>query len=116
MKIKTALGEYPLSELAAYEIERGPVKIHRYNSAKEVRIEADLIDPYEPVPPIINQVRQTIIPELLVKYPGIRVQYQGQKKDRDEAIRWFRLAAENGDRKAGASLAILEESAPGAMN
>ncbi|MCD4681262.1 MAG: efflux RND transporter permease subunit [Bacteroidales bacterium] len=86
MKIKTVLGEYPLSELATYTIERGPVDIKRFNGAREVRIDADLDDPFEPVPPIIEKIRTEIIPQILVKYPGIKVEYQGQQRDSDEAM------------------------------
>ena len=60
MKIKTAVGEYPLSELVSYSLERGPVSIQRYNGSKEVRVEADLVDPYEPVPPILKRESEII--------------------------------------------------------
>lgn len=96
MRIKTQAGEFPLQELAAYDIERGPVNINRYNMSREVRVEADLVDPYEPVPPILDQIRQTIIPDMQAKYPGVRVAYQGQQKDTNEAtgemIRYFGIA------------------------
>jgi len=36
MRIKTPLGEYPLSELATYTIDRGPVSIKHYNSSREI--------------------------------------------------------------------------------
>ncbi|MGD8781148.1 MAG: efflux RND transporter permease subunit [Ignavibacteria bacterium] len=86
MKIKTADGEYPLTELVTYKIERGPVNIQRYNSSREVRVEADLVDPYEPVPPILAKINSEILPELKSKYPGIRIEYQGQQKSSDEAV------------------------------
>ena len=96
MKIKTADGEYPLSELASYNIERGPVSIKRYNSSREVTVEADLVDPYAPVPPILTEIRESIIPGITAKYHGIRVIYQGQKKESDEArrdlLRFFGVA------------------------
>ena len=85
MKIKTPEGQYPLVELATYSIERGPVSINHYNSSKEARVDADLVDPYEPVPPIIGLISKTIIPKLQSMYPGISVVYQGQQKDNDEA-------------------------------
>ena len=87
MKIKTPKGEYPLSELADYEIQRGPVNIKRYNSSREVRVEADLVDPYTPVPPILAQIQETIIPKIKAKYPDIKVAYQGQQRAGDEAMR-----------------------------
>ncbi len=86
MKIKTAFGEYPLSELATYTIERGPVDIKRFNGAREVRIDADLDDPFEPVPPIIEKIRTEIVPLIKAKYPDIKVEYQGQQRDSDEAM------------------------------
>ncbi len=96
MRIKTPAGEFPLAELSGYDIERGPVSINRYNMSREVRINADLIDPYAPVPPILNQIRDTIIPDMQLKYPGVRVVYQGQQKDTNEAademFRYFGIA------------------------
>lgn len=85
MKIKTPSGQYPLMELASYDIDRGPVNIQRYNGSREARIEADLIDPYAPVPPILETVSNSIIPEMLSQYPGVKVEYQGQQKYSTEA-------------------------------
>jgi multidrug efflux pump subunit AcrB len=85
MKIKTPQGEYPLSELATYTISRGPVSIQHYNGSREVRVEAELVNPYEPVPPILNQISRDIIPRLKVRFPGINVLHQGQQRDKDEA-------------------------------
>lgn len=86
MKIKTPKGEYPLAELADYNVVRGPVNIRRYNSTKEVRVEADLIDPYTPVPPILSKIEDSVQTELHAKYPGVRVLFQGQKKQSDETM------------------------------
>ncbi|MEN8224996.1 MAG: efflux RND transporter permease subunit [Bacteroidota bacterium] len=86
MKIKTPMGEYPLSELASYDIRRGPVNIQRYNMSREVRINANLVDPYAPVPPILEEIRTNIVPSMQEMYPGIRVEYQGQQRDSDEAM------------------------------
>lgn len=85
MKIKTPRGEYPLTELATYNIERGPVNIQHFNGSREVRITADLVDPLTPVPPILEKIRSDIIPELQAQYPGISIEYQGQQRDSDEA-------------------------------
>lgn len=96
MKIKTLFGEYPLSELATYTIERGPVDIKRFNGQREVRIDADLDDPFEPVPPILEKIRTEVVPILKAKYPGVKVEYQGQQRDSDEAmdeiIKFFSIA------------------------
>jgi multidrug efflux pump subunit AcrB len=80
MKIKTLQGEYPLTELVTYNLERGPVAIQRFNGKREMRIDADLVDPYEPIPPILEKVSNEIMPQLQSRYPGVSYYYQGQQK------------------------------------
>ncbi|MBE9492259.1 MAG: efflux RND transporter permease subunit, partial [Bacteroidetes bacterium] len=86
MKIKTMYGEFPLIELADYHIERGPVNIQRFNGSREVRITADLVDPYEPIPPLLDKIRNDFVPIMQAQYPGVRVEFQGQQRESDEAM------------------------------
>jgi len=86
MKIKTAQGTFPLSELADYHMERGPVAINRFNGSREIRVEAETVDPLASVPEILEQVEAEIIPELQAQFAGIRVVYQGQQKYSQEAM------------------------------
>ena len=86
MKIKTKQGEYPLTELVTYNIERGPVSIKRLNGSREARIDADLLDPYAPVPPILDFVKAVIVPVVKAHFPGVRFVYQGQAKDSAESV------------------------------
>ncbi|OQX81439.1 MAG: acriflavin resistance protein [Bacteroidetes bacterium 4484_249] len=86
MRIKTPAGEYPLSELATYTIDRGPVSIKHYNGAREIRIDANVVSYDTPVVPIQEKVENEIVPALLKKYPGLDVAYLGQKKDSDETM------------------------------
>jgi multidrug efflux pump subunit AcrB len=86
MKIKTPAGNFPLSELAEYTIERGPVSIKRYNGQREIRVTAGVIDPLEPVPPLLGKIKTEIIPVLLEKFPSVRVDYLGQQKETNEAM------------------------------
>ena len=85
MKIKTPQGEFPLTELVTYSLERGPVNIQRYNGSREARIDADLLDPYAPVPPILEYIKNEIMHELKANYPGVRVVYKGQAQDSAES-------------------------------
>ena len=85
MKIKTPRGEFPLSELATYTIERGAVNIKRFNGSREVRIEADLADPYDPIPPILERVENEILTPLRAKFSGVRIEYQGQQRSSAES-------------------------------
>jgi multidrug efflux pump subunit AcrB len=86
MKIKTPRGQYPLTEIADYDIERGPVNIPRFNGSREARIDADLLDPYAPVPPILAQIERDYISELKARFPGVNVLYQGQQRQSKEAM------------------------------
>jgi multidrug efflux pump subunit AcrB len=86
MKIKTSSGEYPLSELADYHMERGPVAINRFNGSREIRVEAETVDPLASVPDILDQVEHEIMPELNAQFAGIRYAYQGQQKYSQEAM------------------------------
>jgi multidrug efflux pump subunit AcrB len=96
MKIKTQNGEYPLSELADYHMERGPVAINRFNGSREIRVEAETVDPFAPVPEIIQQIEAEIMPEITSLFPGIRYIYQGQQRFSQEALskvyRYFAIA------------------------
>jgi len=90
MRIKTPAGEYPLSELASYDIDRGPVSIKHYNSAREIRIDANVVSYDTPIVPIQEKIETEIVPELLARYSGIDVAYLGQKKDSDETMTQIR--------------------------
>lgn len=86
MKIKTAMGEYPLTELAEYHLERGPVAINRYQGSREIRVEAETLDPFAPVPEILDQITREIMPDVKAQFAGIRYEYQGQQKAGNEAM------------------------------
>ncbi len=86
MKIKTMAGDFPLSELAEYTIDRGPVNIKRFNSNREVRVDADLLNPLDPVPPIIESIKTDILPYIAENYPDVKVEYQGQQRDSNETM------------------------------
>lgn len=86
MKIKTNAGEYPLSELVDYTLKRGPVAIQRYNGSREIRVEAETVDPYAPVPDILSTISSNIIPKISAHYPNVHFVYQGQQKYSNEAM------------------------------
>ncbi len=96
IKIKTSAGEYPLIELASYELVRGPVAIKRFNGSREIRVEAETVDPFASVPEILEVVSREIMPDLLSQYSGISFTYQGQQKFSQEAmskiVKYFTIA------------------------
>ncbi|MEA3504180.1 MAG: efflux RND transporter permease subunit, partial [Bacteroidota bacterium] len=96
MKIKTQAGEFPLSELADFEVERSPVSIKHYNSSREIRIFSGVKNPMEAIPPLLEHIEKNIIPELQAKYPNVDYSTQGQSKDSkdasDQMMKYFSIA------------------------
>jgi multidrug efflux pump subunit AcrB len=85
IKIKTRDGEYPLMELVDYSVERSPVSIKRYNVSREAKVEADLVDPTQAVPPILERIEAEVIPQIQALFPEIDVVYRGQAQSSREA-------------------------------
>jgi multidrug efflux pump subunit AcrB len=96
MRIKTPKGIFPLTELADYHMERGPVAIDRYNGNREIRVDAETVDPYATIPDIIDEIDKNIMPEIRSRFAGIRYMYHGQQRFSHEAIqkvyRYFGVA------------------------
>ncbi|MDA3928032.1 MAG: efflux RND transporter permease subunit [Prolixibacteraceae bacterium] len=86
MKIKTPQGDYSLSDLVDYHLERGPVAIQRFNGSREIRVEAETVDPYAPVPDILAKITQDVMPQIEAQFPGVSYVYQGQQKSSNEAM------------------------------
>jgi len=86
VKVKTTVGqEFPLTQLADYKIERGVSGIKHYNTSRAVTLEADMVDPFGEVPPILKKIREDIVPSLLAKYPSVVVDYGGQSQESAKA-------------------------------
>jgi len=83
MRIRTPDGkEYPFSELADYEIERGIVAIHHLDKKREVKVEANLANEKDDLPPITAEIQENIIPKVLSQVHGVQVSYEGQSRNR----------------------------------
>ncbi|MEQ9404951.1 MAG: efflux RND transporter permease subunit [Cyclobacteriaceae bacterium] len=81
IKVKTPTGqEFPLTQLAEYKIERGVSGIKHYNTSRAITVEAEMIDPFGEVPPILTKIREEIVPALKAKYPSVVVDYGGQSQ------------------------------------
>ena len=81
VKIKTTNGEFPLTQLADYKIERGVAGIRHYNGSRAVTVEAEMVDPDGDVPAVMDVVKSSLVPELLAMYPSVKVDYGGQAKE-----------------------------------
>ena len=83
--------QVPLSEIATYEIERGEVLINHLDSKREIQISADLKSPDESASEILDEVKATVIPAIIAKYPTVSASYEGQNREanktKDSAIK-----------------------------
>ena len=86
IKVKTTAGqEFSLTQLADYKIERGVSGIKHYNTSRAITVEAEMIDPFGEVPPILTKIREDIVPRLKTKYPSVVVDYGGQSQESEKA-------------------------------
>lgn len=85
IRIKTQQGNYPLSELVSYRIERAPTLIKRYNSDREIRVEAEKASKSDSEQEINANIQANIIPQLKSKFPDVKIEMQGQAKNSGEA-------------------------------
>jgi len=81
MKVKTPQGDIPLLELIDYEMKRGPVNINRFNGKREVRVNADMVDPDASVTDVLDQLQTEVIPEMKTLFPGLNIEFQGQQRE-----------------------------------
>lgn len=88
IKVKTTAGqEFPLTQVADYEIERGVSGIKHYNTARAITVEAEMLDPFGEVPPVLKKIREEIVPKLQAKFPTVLVDYGGQSQQGERAGR-----------------------------
>lgn len=79
MKMKMSDGaEYPLTEIADYEIGRGVISINHFNGKREIRVTADLASKTQSLPDVLEKISTDVMPPLLAKYPGLDFTYEGQ--------------------------------------
>ncbi|MBD3258647.1 AcrB/AcrD/AcrF family protein, partial [candidate division GN15 bacterium] len=82
MRIRTLGGsEYPFSELADYTIDRGVTQINRLDRQQEIKVEANLADVRDDLPPILADIRENVLPGILEQVQGVTVSFEGQSRD-----------------------------------
>ncbi|MFY0687392.1 MAG: efflux RND transporter permease subunit [Cyclobacteriaceae bacterium] len=87
VKIKTTTGgEYPLTQIADYRVERGLSGIRHYDASRAVTVEAEMIDPMGDVPPILQSIEANVIPELKANFPSVKIDFGGQSQESQRAM------------------------------
>ena len=82
MRLITPSGNrIPFSEIATYTIERGDIAINHLEGKREIQITADLKDLSASETEILEDIKTTILPEILSKYPTVSPLYEGQNRE-----------------------------------
>lgn len=93
MRIRTPDGgEFPFSELADYSIDRGITAINHLDRRKEVRVEASLTNVEDDLPPILAEIREQVLPDILAQVRGVQASFEGQSRDQQKVQRSMQRA------------------------
>lgn len=87
MRIGTPTGsKVAFSEVATYEIERGEIKINHLNGLREIKVDADLKDAKTSVTDVLDDIKKTVMVDLLAKYPTVTALYEGQNREASKVM------------------------------
>jgi len=88
----------PFSEIGTYEIKRGDIAINHLNGQREIQVSADLKDAKESATEILEDIKTSVMPQIISKFPSVSPLYEGQnreaKKTTDSLVwlKWIILA------------------------
>lgn len=88
MYIRTATGsQFPLKDLVHFEIKKGIIGINHTDNKREIRVEADIANSGVSVSGIIASIDETIIPEVLSRYPDVDYSFEGQNREQQKSMK-----------------------------
>lgn len=76
--------EFPLSEIADLEMERGVISINHLDGKRTVKIEADVSNDEVSVSDLTTSLRDEILPSILKDYPGVTATFEGQNREQQK--------------------------------
>jgi multidrug efflux pump subunit AcrB len=87
MRIRTPDGgEIPFATAAEVELARGPASIRRTNRQRVVNVLADVDLTKGDTAPILADLEARVLPELSLRYPGVRYSFVGEQQEQRESI------------------------------
>jgi multidrug efflux pump subunit AcrB len=87
MWISTPTGDkVPFSEIATYDIARGDVAINHLAGRREIQITADMANAKESATDVMTDIKDNILPGILVKYPSVQPSFEGQNREAAKTI------------------------------
>ncbi|MEM9835633.1 MAG: efflux RND transporter permease subunit [Bacteroidota bacterium] len=79
-------GNYPISELAELELQRGVIAINHTNGRREVKVEADVSNNGVSVSDVTSQINDVILPRVLANYPSVATVADGQVREQAKSF------------------------------
>ncbi len=77
----------PITELVDVKITSGYSEINRIDQKRSITISADINEQEGNAKEIVTDLQATFVPELLRKYPGLRIRWEGQQEQDTESVR-----------------------------
>lgn len=88
MRITAPNGDkVPLSAIANLDFIRSSIVINHLNGQREMKVEANLANEKDPVPPILNQILSEYLPPILAQFPSVSYSLEGQKRETEKTQR-----------------------------
>ncbi|MDR1484131.1 MAG: efflux RND transporter permease subunit [Planctomycetaceae bacterium] len=81
IRVRTAGGEFPITELADIEVSRGYTSITRINQQRCIEVSADVDEGEANAQEIVSELERNYFPQLRKKYPGIAIIWDGRQED-----------------------------------
>lgn len=77
----------PITELADVSVSRGYSEINRIDQKRSITISSDIGETDGNAKEIVADLQSRFMPELLKKYPSLRVRWEGQQEQDTESVR-----------------------------
>ena len=81
----------PITELASTTVTRGYSEINRVDQRRSITVSADVDEDVGNAKDIVASLQKTFMPDLLEKYPRLRVRWEGQQEQDTESIQSLML-------------------------
>ncbi|MEO1528366.1 MAG: efflux RND transporter permease subunit [Planctomycetota bacterium] len=87
IRVRLADGvERPITELAEVDVVRSYSEINRIDQARSITVSADLDETTGNAEEIVGNFKEEFLAEVLPRYPGIKVRWEGQQERRAESF------------------------------
>jgi multidrug efflux pump subunit AcrB len=80
-------GEFPLIEIADFNVKRGVVSINHLDGKREIKVEADIANKKVSVTDITSKLKNEIIPKIANDYPSVSFRFEGQNKENEKSAK-----------------------------